>query len=89
MGRIRIENFEERFCIEKLAINKLGERILISESENLTHIGEDKILQEPIANAVQVLVDIISDGRNYNDWSLENSESTMAFIWAVNQKVLT
>ena len=89
MGRIRIENFEERFCVEKLVINELGERILMSEGENLTHIGEDKILQKPIANAIQLLVDIISDGRNYNDWSLENSESTMSFIWAVNQKVLT
>ena len=88
MGRIRIENFEERFYIEKLGINELGERILISEGENLTQIGEGKILQEPISNAIQILVEIISDGRCHNSWSLENSESTMAFIWAVNQKVL-
>ena len=87
-GRLRIENFEERFLIEKVLVNDLGERVLDFESSD--SIADPKAIcrNEPIINAANVIVDILESGSDHSEYSIESSGATMKTIWATQEKLL-
>ena len=87
-GRVRIENFEERFLVEEVFVNELGEKVLNFKS--LPSISKLKSADrnEPIMNAANVIVDTLECGSSHPEYTIHAAEATMKTIWSTQEKVL-
>lgn len=84
-GRIRVENFEERFIIEKVYTNEIGEKVLDFKIEN-TICPSNSEKNEPIVNATNIIVDILENDVEFDAYSITAAEKTMKTIWDIKEK---
>lgn len=84
-GRIRVENFEERFIIENMFVNEINERVL--DFKILDSIDSSKINKNaPIVNAANVIIDILENTEKHDDYSIDAAKNTMETIWNIQEK---
>lgn len=84
-SRLRIENFEEKFILQKKVINSMNENILV---EDLINIDNQCI--SPMENAINILVEFLETENHTTiaDYTLDKIESTMKVLWE-GEKIAT